>query len=265
MAETCAACTSTKNTAAWCNGECEWSNGACVPAGSGNPVQNVFHTVDDDSQGHWWWLPLGFGIHCFSGILVLIYACIYKVKIVDQYHDDISKLDGLIEDHVFNERKVGLCDMWKYPSTALWAIFCTPVLAAKNYQIGKAGPTYWCACIVLFVTLSPPFYLIAVAVRAIWSMRLQANLRHKMGRSGCCRECIVGLFCFPCAVGRDSLEVDEEEWVEVTCPFRIEAKYNKLVEHVEHKAEHRVRDCVKRNCNFPNFEKTIAHFKKETA
>lgn len=203
----------------------------------------------------------GFGVHCFSSIVVAVYACIYKMKVVDHYPGDMEECDSWEEEEdeerrdredERRERRVGLFAMFSSPSTSLWAIFCTPVLAAKNYHIGKVGVGYWVSCCTLFICLSPPFFIVAALIRAILSTRLQRNLRQP---TSCAREFFVGLFCFPCAVGRESLEVDDEEYVRVGCPFDLQRRHFPQA-FVEEEEPRKGRHCV--CCGPPERESRMA-------
>lgn len=204
FSETCKACPF-GHGANWCHGDCVWSWGSCRTSTGGAS------SIDPASQ---WFLWVG-GWLLFL-VVVFAYATVYKSRVVDELPEDLDVPDEDFDD--WEDHEKGLFSVFSHSSTCLWAFFCTPVLAAKNYDVGKVAP-YWMSCITLGALMYSPLWLLAAVVRAIWSSRLQRNLRHK---TNFCLELLTGIFCFWCAVGRDSLELDEELRAEITCPFNVE-------------------------------------------
>lgn len=234
FAETCTACPMGKGRS-WCNGDCGWAFGGCRPIGAIETVAGGSWSVKllNSFTGSWF----------LTAAIMLCYACCYKMKVVDKYPDGISEVKERNHDDDCVDREVGIFEVFKHPNMCLWAFCCTPVLAAKNYHVGKVM-SYWPACIAMFITTSfPPFFCLAVLLRACWSMSLQRNLKHE---TNCIKELIAGCFCFPCAVGRDSLEVDNDEWVTVKCLFEIEKTW--VPEPVQEFVEKSERMCD-RSCN----------------
>jgi len=65
--------------------------------------------------------------------------------------------------------------------------------------------------------------------RALWSMQL----KDRMGiETSCLKECFCSFFCFPCEVGRESLEVDMELGV-IIGPFEVTKTQPTMLEKVE--------------------------------
>merc|ERR1719507_1183344 len=88
-----------------------------------------------------------------------------------------------------------------------------PLVAAKNYEVGRVCP-FWPSCCIMFAGMYSPFYCLTAIVRTCMSRKLKRNLGLE---PNCCMDFILSLFCWPCEVGRESLEVDEAVGVEVTC------------------------------------------------
>jgi len=153
-------------------------------------------------------------------MVLVIYAAIYKQMVVNKYPQDLGEGEEVADSECgeFRESEYGLFSMFKDPPTALWACFCTPVLAAKNYEVSHVLG-FWPSCLVIGATMYSPFYFVAAVIRTILSAKLKRKLRlePKFGKDLC-----LSFFCFPCEVGRESLEVDDAEHVEVTCPFKVE-------------------------------------------
>lgn len=208
-AESCRVCPQ-HNGQPWCNGDCLWVFDSCE---SKSPWTSV--KLEVEHQIHQWYL--------WCLVILLIagvtagYAYVYKKKVVDQFPRDIEEHDGEFDE--FKDREVGLFQVCGQPHTLLWSLFCSPVLAAKNYHVGDVL-SFWPSCLALSITLYSPFPCLAVLLRAVLSSRLQRNLEHK---PNFILELLSGLFCFPCAVGRESIEVDEVEYMDVQCPFKVES------------------------------------------
>lgn len=212
-AETCRVCPQGHGHN-WCNGDCVWAFDTCRQTGAGSitieyteiSINFVF------SIYHCWWQCLPGQIVFFIGMT--IYAVLFKSKVVDEYPDWIEPRDVEYDDFV--DRSLGLFAVFKMPNTCLWAFFCTPVLAAKNYSVGRSIG-YWPAYVFMLLIYTPLFP-IAVVMRAVMSSKMLRNIRLKPSFG---EQCITGLFCMPCAVGRESLEIDNSTNIELTCAFNL--------------------------------------------
>jgi len=210
--DTCEAC-SAGHGRSWCNGECVWTFNSCMRRGAS---QQFVHQMEG-SFG----LSLG-GL--LPAVLVcwlalLIYAFIYKRKVVSRFPQDITPRDADFD--MWRERELGVFAVFKNPQTALWAFFCTPVLAAKNYHVGQVL-SFWPACMLMTFTTYSPLCCLMAPIRAMLSTALQRNLRHEPNFT---RDVLVNACCLPCEVGRESIEVDDEEFMEVMCPFVAESTW----------------------------------------
>jgi len=197
------------NGALWCNGQCIWYNGGCHN-------HNLWTNLMDSIYASFYiWLRT-LPITLFLGIVMLAYATIYKSKIVDH----LEHLPPKGDDSYWRERHYGLFSCFSRPDLCMWSTFCTPVVAAKNYDVGNVMG-YYASCFCLFLgmfTCFWPFYCILALVRTSWSQKLSRNLRL---RPDFCLDFWTTLFCFPCDVARESMEVDEAIGVELKCPFKV--------------------------------------------
>lgn len=195
----------------WCNGQCLWLSDKCILPG---PLDYVWWFLLE-SFTHWWrFLP----ITMFIALLMLAYACAYKVKVVDKLPNKISSHPLDFDD--WEDREVGLFACFCKPDQCCWATFCTPVVAAKNYHVGNVMG-YWPACFFVWIgmwTFFFPFYFLMVVVRTAMSAKLKRNLRYK---TNYVVDLCVTLCCFPCEVGRESIEVNEAVGKTIECPFEV--------------------------------------------
>lgn len=228
FAEICAVCEQGRGPS-WCNGECLWTFGHCQHLGGWTLLRH-------DLQDLLWvwvnWLPV---LLLTCGVM-LGYAYIYKSKVVEEYPRrgaGVIEERSVLEREAYREPRFGLFAIFSEPATALWAFFCTPVLAAKNYQVGEVSD-FWTSCMILGCALYSPCCCFAAIFHAISSGKLKRNLRL---RSSFVNDCILGLCCLPCEVGRESLEVDTEEYVEVRCPFQVKDVWEEPRKRPHHRME----------------------------
>jgi Cys-rich protein (TIGR01571 family) len=218
FAETCRACPAQYGED-WCHGECLWAMDKCRPDVPMNHILLFF----GDMGGTSFAIALLFLLVAIQ----IIYAAIFNVKLVAKYPKDIGEKD--IEDSQdgdWKTREIGLFSMFKDSSTCLWACFCTPVLAAKNFDVSNVLG-FWPSCFLIGCTMYTPLYLVTAILRTLLSARLKRklNLEPKF-----CKDCLLSLFCFPCEVGRESLEVDSAEEVEIKCPFNFQSTWSPPLE-----------------------------------
>jgi len=222
FAETCRVCPGDAGEA-WCHGDCLWETDSCRPSTRMNHLRqkagNLWHA--------WFaWLPL----LLVTAAVQIIYAAIFNLKVVAKYRKDIDEQE--IEDSEcgeFRERESNVFSMFKDKSTTLWACFCTPVLAAKNFHVSNVFG-YWPSCLLIGFTMYSPLFLFAAIIRTVLSMKLKRKLNLQ---PSFCKDFLLSLFCFHCEVGRESLEVDEAKFVELSCPFNVASTCVQPVEDVE--------------------------------
>lgn len=169
---------------------------ACMHRDEQEMVQNK---IQDDGIVYAAWSAVHF-------VLLSIFACIYKVKVVD-------KLPKFYPHPEHRPREKGLLSCVCEPDTCLYTTFCMPIVAAKNWDAAGVC-SFWPGCFLMTVCTYTPFYPISVIMRAVFS----GQVRQKLGyETNCCVDCLTTAFCFPCEVGRESLEVDEELGVRIEC------------------------------------------------
>lgn len=231
----------------WCNGDCTWVFGDCEYTTGLASFKKIINGIIDHlilfSNWYWWHLPW---IGLF-GLCMFVYAVIYKGKLVDEFPDKIPNRD-LDYDDFKDHRDLGLFAVCSAPSQCCWAFLCTPVLAAKNYQVGKSCG-YWPSCCVMFLMYTPLF-CVAVLMRAIMSSKLLRNMRI---RPNWCELFCGGLCCMCCGIGRESIEVDEYCSRRVTCAFNMDNTW--VPDWIEDKPEDD-RSCSRRMCE-PNRKKGL--------
>lgn len=211
FAETCEQCTEGHGED-WCHGQCLWMWDECILPTSGD----LFIWFLVECFKHWYrFLPFT----VFFGLIMLAYACAYKFKVVDKLPKKQIPDRGLdFED--WEDREVGLFECFGQPDQCLWATFCTPVVAAKNYAVGGVMG-YWPACCFVWLgmhTLFLPFYCVLAVVRTSLSTKLKRNMAYETNFAV---DFFTTLFCFPCEVGRESLEVNNAIGKTIECPFEI--------------------------------------------
>jgi Cys-rich protein (TIGR01571 family) len=233
FAESCAVCPQA-NGDLWCNGKCMWFNGACQET-------TLWLSFRQFTRWTFWlwvdWIP----IVLLIGLVMLAYAVVYKKKIVEDIPQESISVNDDPDFDSWQDREVGLFDCFKYPDQALWATFCTPVVAAKNYSTGRVMP-YWPACLVtfcgIFTLFWPAFCLLAI-IRTVMAGKLKRNLSIKPNFG---LDCLVNIFCLPCEIGRESIEVNDALGVKIKCPFEVEKSLAAKIEMLEESAD---RTCTR--------------------
>jgi hypothetical protein len=216
FAETCAVCDQ-GNGESWCNGDCVWVNDDCRDKTVSNSLLKFFTVTS--GAGIW-----GSTSWVVSASIMFCFACVYKAKVVNQLsHDRIPERNQDYDK--WSDRKYGLFDCLFKPNTCLYTTLCMPLVAAKNYEVGRVCP-FWPACIIMFVGMFSPFYCLTACIRTVWSGRLKRNLGY---RSSCLMDLLYSLFCWPCEVGRESLEVDEALGVEISCINRVKTTWEPAI------------------------------------
>lgn len=192
-----------------------WYNGVCAEPTFWSRLCAYTHWTY-----HLWLRSLPFSF--LAALVMTAYACVYKNKIVEEIPQEmISKADADADDlKSWKEREVGLFEVFKFPSQCLWAFCCTPVVAGKNYHTTAVMP-FWPACISVFVAMVSCFWPL-YCIMAIGRTVLAGNLQRNMGyQPNFVVNCCLTLFCFPCEIGRESIEVNEALGVTIECPFTV--------------------------------------------
>merc|ERR1719210_2342854 len=142
---------------------------------------------------------------------MVVYAAVYKTKVVSKFPQEIGEGEEVAEsecgdDLAFEERKYGLLAVFERGRTSacVWSFFCTPVLAAKNYEVSRVLG-FWPSCLCLGFLMYSPLYCVAVLIRTMLSARLKRKMKYEPRFF---KDCMMTCFCLPCEVGRESLEVD---------------------------------------------------------
>mmetsp|Transcript_34148 Transcript_34148/g.96990 ORF Transcript_34148/g.96990 Transcript_34148/m.96990 type:complete len:253 (+) Transcript_34148:96-854(+) len=197
-ASECSACPQ-GNGESWCHGDCTWSyhvfhpsSSECVPQAEKAAEGLVYLTI-----------------FAATAFLMLIFACVYQSQVVE-------KIGTLPDEDSFDisGRERGLFECFKEPQTLLHVIFCFPVVAAKNYNAAEVLG-FWPGCILTFVlTHIPGLYCVNVLARGFLSWKVDTRLGRERGPV---KSCLINLFCMPCDVGRESLQVDDELGATITC------------------------------------------------
>jgi len=149
---------------------------------------------------------IDFGMFAVTALVMLIFAFVYKNQVME-------KLDTLPNHLDIQARRRNLLECFKERDTCLHVTFCLPVVAAKNYQVAEVMG-FWPGCILTFLLTHTPLYCIGAVVRGVlsWKVATRMDLERSALKSIC-----VNLFCMPCDVGRESLQVDDELGATITC------------------------------------------------
>lgn len=226
-ARTCAGCPQMMGDS-WCNGQCTWVFSECefttfwvrFKRHWNDFTDWCWNLVGEFLDWVWdleWHLALLWGPWVLLlGVGMLAYSITYKQRVVDAFPSLI--VDRSPDYDSWRHREMTVLDSLKDPRTCLWSFLCTPVLAAKNYHVGKVC-NFWFSCPIIFLMYTPLFCVAAV-LRAWFATKLQRNLRYK---PNCIEEISMSFCCICCAVGRESIEVDAAEHMLVSCPFETES------------------------------------------
>mmetsp|Transcript_19419 Transcript_19419/g.56411 ORF Transcript_19419/g.56411 Transcript_19419/m.56411 type:complete len:237 (+) Transcript_19419:31-741(+) len=202
VAASCAECPQ-GNGGLWCHGACVWlmtpTGGACLPAGF---VKGVPSVSGDAGTDFVWWAT----IFTVSGFLMLLFAFAYEKQVVNRMGTIPWKLDP-------QASRRGLFSCCTSGHTCLYSCFCLPVVLGKNYQAAELMG-FWKGCVTSFVLLYSPLYCVGVGVRTILAMEVSDAIG---GHQELCSTLCKSMFCMPCDVGRESMQVDEELSATITC------------------------------------------------
>merc|ERR1719410_585389 len=104
-----------------------------------------------DQAMHQW--LLGLPVVLVGAAVYIFYAGLYKTKVVSKFPKEIGEGEEVAEsecgdDAEFQDQKFGTFSLFEHSPTCLWAFFCTPVLAAKNYEVSDVMG-FWPSCLCL--------------------------------------------------------------------------------------------------------------------
>jgi len=241
-AETCRMCPK-GNGELWCNGDCAWHHGDCIEP----TLMTRLHVYLEWS--FWIWCTTGPWV-VLIGLFMGCYAAVYKKKVLDEIpHDVIYEKDRDFDE--WEPRTVGLFACFQAPNQLLWSLFCSPVVAAKNFQVGNVM-NFWPACMLMFCGVYSafwPVYCCMIGVRTALSGKLKRNMGF---RPNFFADCCTTMFCFPCEVGRESIEVDRAIGVDIQCPFIVDKSFFAQAEMLEEEIKeglHASWDATGRQCH----------------
>jgi len=203
FAKMCALCPE-GNGDVWCNGECSWvvglgGHGQCMHAS----VVPWLPELPGGIFGHLiWWLTS----FCGCGCIMLIWAAVYKTQVIEE-------MPRVPEMFNITGKKLNLLACFLDPHTCLYTTFCMPIVIGKNYY-GARVMDFWPGCILSYILTYSPFCCIGAVIRTVLAQQVQKNLGHT---ENIFVTFLMNTFCLPCAVGKESLEVDEETGVKITC------------------------------------------------
>lgn len=192
------------NGAVWCNGDCTWvldlHGGQCMP----KPFLPGMPNTDIGANFYYWLLAF-----VSSGGIMFIYACVYFKQVIFGPPELPKVPEGLNA----TGKRYGLFDCLSHPNTCLYVTFCLPIVAGKNYYAARICG-FWPGCCFTYCLTYSPFYCVSALIRAFLSGMVRERLGHE---TSCCLQFLYSFFCYPCDVGRESLEVDQEIGAEINC------------------------------------------------
>lgn len=158
-------------------------------------------------------------IEILSWIIALVFAVLYKRKVVDQ----IPKLEPKPAGSRGKDFTPGLFDCFGDLQLCLHVTCCSACRAAHTFSI--TGAIDYGLSIVLQTCCAPFFCFIG----GIW---LRPKVRTTLGlEPDGCKDCLLWTFCLPCVVGQEALEVDELSNVNIRCCFNVVPKASETTEH----------------------------------
>jgi len=158
--------------------------------------------------------PEGHIFEAVHVVLVILFAYFFKTKVVDKM-PKVTKYSG-----ARRERQVGLFDCFQKQDVCLHAACCLPPTSAKvMHQTDIMG--YWPGCVATACT-SHPVWPPLMCLGAIFRFWVMTTYQDYMGfESDIGEAAVVACCCWPCEVGRQTLEVDAETGMAATCVCQV--------------------------------------------
>mmetsp|Transcript_84574 Transcript_84574/g.176930 ORF Transcript_84574/g.176930 Transcript_84574/m.176930 type:complete len:257 (+) Transcript_84574:84-854(+) len=214
-----------------CSGTCSWQT-ACpldqrvdtIISGNDvhiidNPGSNDTHIINSNStavEAAWAERSgpadvIGSAIHL---VILLIFAWVFKKKVMSK----LPKVNTY--DRERRERKVGLFACCSNLDVCLHTTCCLPVVAGKvSEQSGVIG--YWGGCVMATI-VTMPFLLGVEFLRCFWRVYTVHQYKENMGyEPDLCNSCMLGLCCYACEIGRETMEVDAEVGKAPACCCKV--------------------------------------------
>jgi len=224
-AEACSDCPQ-GNGPVWCNGDCAWDTGSIFrrhdEGGECREAQTVLAPAFGKTLDHLFgnmgpWAAVAGSVT--FGFVMLVYACVYNSQV-------ISQLPTVPRIFNIQARERGLFACFSDSQTCLHTAFCMPVVLGKNYYATEVMG-FWPGCIFSYCMTFSPFYFVSVLIRTVLAMKVQERLGF---RGNFFSLCCMNLFCMPCDVGRESLEVDAEIGATIWCCCNVFVKPQVITE-----------------------------------
>mmetsp|Transcript_11798 Transcript_11798/g.19371 ORF Transcript_11798/g.19371 Transcript_11798/m.19371 type:complete len:382 (+) Transcript_11798:67-1212(+) len=181
-------------------------------------------------------------VTCIQMGILIVFAFFYKRYVVDVYPRE--RLQAL-EPEPQTEQKAlhnPMCACCNDMHLCLHAAFCWPVRAAHTWEV-MGIVDYWLG---FFASLCCPLCMPCIG-GCFW----RAKIRKKFGiEENTIGDFLMWLFCTPCAVGQEAMQVDEVSGVTVQCCCKISERAEPLLNDNAGSTDNRV------NANSDNIEGT---------
>jgi len=169
----------------------------------------IRETVGDplEDPGRWRYAQTEYDVSIvIVSLVMLCFACMYYARVVKF----LPSMESIL---IKSERERSLFACFRSPSTCAYVSCCAPLVEGKNFHATEVC-RFWTGCFCSFCCLCTPLVVIYPFIRAALSVRV---LRSMGQTSSWCRQFLLACFCFPCELGRESMEVDDELGAEITC------------------------------------------------
>jgi len=188
----------------------------------------------------------GAGGQFLAFILSMIFACVYKSKVIDNPQPGIGVLRRQYDTRP--EFKQGLFECIKDPHICCMTVCCPWVrIAHTNEAADVCG--YWETFVVMWCAT------LCVCGPLCLNVYFRMHVKEALGiQDNCCVDVLQAFFCLSCVTGQQALAVDEGMGYKFTCPFTMTsfaeaelAKYDGMIANAEGMMANRERQCS-RNC-----------------
>jgi hypothetical protein len=241
------------NGQVWCNGQCAWlgpteMDGLCIGK------ITIPGILPEDS-------PLGAEFFYWAGVAgpafvgTLLFAIIFYFRAVKS-----DTRADMPHASLWDARPArrSLFECFKHKETLVHVLFCLPVVAGKNMHIADNCGGYWPATLVYLILMYGPWsvfgawgalwsWLAVVTIRTIFSVQFYKGIGLKPQIA---RTFFFSAFCFPCDLGRESLEADAEIGIELgwCCEVTYVPRAFVEGENLLESAAQKTRNCTTRVC-----------------